>query len=214
MPSLRILSLNVSLADPDAPPVDQDGNPIRQPPGIQPIPLELTLQPGILSTLPTEDTAPRDLDFANIALFTLSVDQLMELLRKYSGLESLTASVYLVPDEGPKEKLLMAFYGCTTLEEVEITYYPSLELFRAAGCEPHQVNSPSAKVCIIQIRDNRAETLTKVFPLRTDIGFLFGKCSYLKRFDASILRTPSLGEANWALTEGIWKGGLLANLNE
>ncbi|KAL8978431.1 MAG: hypothetical protein Q9205_005976 [Flavoplaca limonia] len=131
MPSLRILCLNVSPADTDASSVGPDGNPVKQPLGVLPIPSELTPQSGILSALLTGRTAPTDLKYMDLSLFTLTVDQVVEVLQKHTSLNYLKTSLYLVPEQGPKERLMKGLSVCSGLEEVRIIYYPSLGFYRA-----------------------------------------------------------------------------------
>ncbi|KAL8870912.1 MAG: hypothetical protein Q9198_007524, partial [Flavoplaca austrocitrina] len=133
MPSLRILCLNVSPADTDASSVGPDGNPVKQPLGVLPIPSELTPQSGILSALLTGRTAPTHLKYLDLSLFTLTVDQVVEVLQKHTSLNYLKTSLYLVPEQGPKERLMKGLSVCSGLEEVRIIYYPSLGFYRAVG---------------------------------------------------------------------------------
>ena len=133
MPSLRILSLSISPADTVGPPVDQDGTQVKQQLGVLPIPSQLTTQSEILSALLTEGTAPTDLEYMDLSLFTLTIDQIEEVLQKHTRLEYLHTSLYLDPEERPKERLLTALSICTALEQVKIIYYPGMGFYRAVS---------------------------------------------------------------------------------
>ncbi len=213
MPSLRSLSLNISPADTDVSSVGPDGNPVQQPLGVLPIPSELTPQSSILSALLTGRTAPTDLKYMDLSLFTLTVDQVVEVLQKHITLNYLKTSLYLVPEQGPKERLMKGLSVCSDLEEVRIIYYPSLRFYRAV-CNASQWSLRSlAKICNFQIRDHRTETLANTFPLQDEIEALSKQCSHLELFDASTLEIPTLSQAKWALVEGSWKG-TFTNFNE
>ncbi|KAL9637455.1 MAG: hypothetical protein Q9164_002181 [Protoblastenia rupestris] len=177
MPSLRILFLTVSPEDTVAPPADQDGPQAVQALGVFPIPPQLTTQSGILPALLTEGTAPTDLEYVDLSLFTLTIDQIEEVLQKHTRLEYLHISLYLDPEARPKERLLTALSICTVLQEVNIIYFPAMGFYRARGA-------------------NRTEALTMAFPQQNEIEALSEKCPCLELLEASILKVPTSGQVD------------------
>ncbi|KAF2757323.1 hypothetical protein EJ05DRAFT_386429 [Pseudovirgaria hyperparasitica] len=149
-----------------------------------------TLSPDLVEEL-TKEEKPKDLRMLNITLYTIDVDQLIQILKYHKALVMLSATLHCEPTEGWKQKLLEALALCPELEQVEIVGNPSLE-FAMLMSNPKR----------------RPETISKTFPSEADMTMLSISCPKLKSMAANILRTTYIGTASWKKVGESWKGGI------
>ncbi|KAK4983079.1 hypothetical protein LTR50_007431 [Elasticomyces elasticus] len=150
-----------------------------------------TLAPHLVSALTDEEKRPQGLKVLNCTLYTLGVSHLASVLKVQTGLMVLNATIEVDPTEECKKALMDALENCKNLEQVEIVGNPSLQFFMA-------VSNP------------RGQALEKAFPSKEDMEKLGERCAKLTSFKASILRTTSMGTAEWTKADGTWKGGITA----
>ncbi|KAF2839071.1 hypothetical protein M501DRAFT_1016162 [Patellaria atrata CBS 101060] len=153
--------------------------------------LNKTLAPSLVEALTADVTAPKNLKVLNTTLYTLGVEQLRTIVSKHKGLLLLNATIYLEPTEECKKSLLDALAVCQELEQVEIVGNPSLDFFMAMSNPRRQ-----------------APTLQMVLPSADDMKSLSASCKKLNKFSATVLRSTTLGTAQWSRVGGNWEGGI------
>lgn len=88
-----------------------------------------SLAPDAVSALTKEEISPEGLRALNLTMFTLSIDQLDEVLKKQSHLMVLSITLEVEPGDAWKKKLIKALENCKNLEQVEIVANPTLQFF-------------------------------------------------------------------------------------
>ncbi|KYG41590.1 hypothetical protein M433DRAFT_7831 [Acidomyces richmondensis BFW] len=143
----------------------------------------------IVGVLTEEETYPRGLRALNITLYTITPNQLKDILEKQKNVMVLNVTIEIEPSEECKRELLGALELCASLEQVEIVVNPTLQFFLA-------------------VQNPRSGALAKSFPTAEDMEALSKKCSKLSSFKANVLRTTSFGAVDWEKVDGKWSGGV------
>lgn len=145
-PSLVTCAFNISSPDVTDDPDDPtnlgegDKDTLTRKEGV--VALSQVYSSSLLDKLVEQRTAPTGLLLLNIALYTVKLEQLTQILKRHRGLLILTATIYLEPTEEHKQRLLNALTHCPNLEQVELVGYPSLEFYQAV-CSHNSISQTS-----------------------------------------------------------------------
>jgi len=94
-----------------------------------------TLAPALVKALTGEETRPRNLRVLNTTLYTMTMDNLKEILEKQPALMVLMITLEVEDGQACKKSLMQALeaHG-EKLEQVEIVVSPGLQFFMAVSC--------------------------------------------------------------------------------
>nr|POE59021.1 hypothetical protein CFP56_24291 [Quercus suber] len=146
---------------------------------------------GLVRRLVDEEggTWPMGLRALNTTLYTLTVAQLGEVLRKCDRVMVLNVTVEIEPGQDTKKGLLNALESCKDLEQVEIVANPSMRFF-------------------MELQNSQSGVFSKTFPSKEDMEALAGKCPRLASLKVNMLRSTSFGTVKWETKDGKWSGGV------
>ncbi|KAI9695659.1 MAG: hypothetical protein M1820_008506 [Bogoriella megaspora] len=198
-PSLVTCAFNVSSPDVTNDPQDptnltKEGNEVeKKEEGIQTLKLELNEK--LIEVLTKDDSRPRGLKVLNTMLYTLTIPQLLEVVKKHTGLLILSFTIKGNDTvELSKAGLIEVFEQCPDLEQVEIVGVPGKE----------------AQEIVDNLKSGDKLDYS-MFPfMKHDFEAINKKCPKLSSFKSSVLKRESIGYAEWTRGEdGVWKGGIV-----
>ena len=88
-----------------------------------------TLTNELIHALTEDENRPKGLRALNTTLYTLTPEQIRNVLEKQTGLMVISLTAEIEPGEDTKKALLGAMEQCKELEQVEIVANPSLMFF-------------------------------------------------------------------------------------
>ncbi|KAI9849313.1 MAG: hypothetical protein M1837_004773 [Sclerophora amabilis] len=138
-PSLVTCAFNISLADVTNDPQDpanlhEKGNEVetagQKKRGM--VPLDEEYGKELVRTL-TEQSAPEDLKLLNTTLYTVSAEELSQILQKHPGITILSAALRMRATSEYKQTVLKAIAHCASIEQVELVMFPDKDLMEEAS---------------------------------------------------------------------------------
>ncbi|KAK5107748.1 hypothetical protein LTR62_000724 [Meristemomyces frigidus] len=190
-PGLISCSFNVSPPESADDNEEQDGSPNQQASSTEGVmAFNKTLAADIMFALTDEERSPKGLRALNITLYTLTPNQLRTVLAVQKHVMVLNATIEAEPGSDCKVALLKALQGNKYVEQVEIVANPTIQFFMA-------------------LQDPRSGVLAQSFPSAADMETLSKKCTKLKGFKVTVLRTITFGTLAWEREDGRWKGGFV-----
>lgn len=88
-----------------------------------------SIAPDPVSALTKEEISPQGLRALNLTMYTLTLENLEEVLEKQKHLMVLNVTLEVSPGEEFKKKLIKVLEKCENLEQVEVVAFPTLEFY-------------------------------------------------------------------------------------
>lgn len=219
-PGLISCSFNISTPE-DAQEDEQDPTKIQgvaNKEGIQAF--NKSLAPDLVSALTKEEISPEGLRALNSTMFTLTIEQLEDVLKKQSHLMVLNVTLEVEPGDAWKKKLIKALENCKNLEQMEVIANPTLQFFMEVRVlELYYIDPPSTNDSdhfslhrladadgVVQVQNPRHGVMGKTFPSAEDLKALSSKLEKLSVFKANILKTNSMATVAFEKKDGEWTG--------
>lgn len=129
-PGLISCSFNISLPDAADNEDEQDPTTIQGGGGKEGImAFNKSIAPDPVSALTKEEISPQGLRALNLTMYTLTLENLEEVLEKQKHLMVLNVTLEVSPGEEFKKKLIKVLEKCENLEQVEVVAFPTLEFY-------------------------------------------------------------------------------------